>query len=41
MDYTTYPEGFQALLEQLNLPVEDTEDREAALLQILMQLMDM
>ena len=40
MDYTTFPEGFQALLEKLNLPV-DTEDREAALLQILKQLMDM
>jgi len=29
MDYTTYPEGFEALIRDLNIPIEDEEARKA------------
>lgn len=40
MDFTTYPEGFEALLAQLNVPGETEEERREFLLQLFRQLMD-
>lgn len=41
MDYTTYPEGFEALLKELNLPGETEEEQREQLLELFRQLMDM
>jgi len=38
VDYTTYPEGFQALAMALDMPVEDKAAREK-LLAVLMKLL--
>ena len=38
MDYTTYPEGFRALANDLQMPFEDAATREKMLL-VLMKLL--
>lgn len=41
MDYTTFPEGFEALMKDLDLPFETEEERRAYLLKVLKQLIQL
>lgn len=41
MDYTTYPEGFEALLKDLEIPIEGEEERRAFFLAFVDSLVKM
>ena len=41
MDYTTYPEGFEALLRDLKIPIEDEAARRAFFLSFIDSLVKM
>lgn len=40
VDYTTYPEGFEALARDLNVETEDFEQRKMMLVMLLNSLRD-
>ena len=41
MDYTTFPEGFEALLKNLDLPFKTEEERRAYLMKVLKTLIQL
>lgn len=41
MDYTTFPEGFEALLRELDIPFETEQERRNYLLKVLKTLIQL
>lgn len=41
MDYTTFPEGFEALLRDLDIPFETEQERRNYLLKVLKTLIQL
>ena len=41
MDYTTYPEGFEKLVKEIDMPFETEEQRRAYLLKVMKTLIQL